>query len=181
MKTVFINLDREFYVNIAKRSALILAMLAVFASVEIYFHWYAGTQNNSAAHSLKSWYLYHDPQNGKAYHRGYMDWDIPAKILGLVAGIILARSRIWPVELVVWAFFLSGGIEALSPIYLAYFPDNRLDMPHSSLGMIAGSGVAFVIGALQCGFFIAIGRVLTAYFIERKSRKTVESKYDTVG
>jgi len=143
-------------------------------------HWYAGTQSSPTAHSLRAWYLQHDPHNGKAYHRGYADWHIPAEILGFLAGIILARSWMWRAELVFWALFLSGGIIAVHPFYLAFFPDNRLDMPHSHIGMIAGGIVAFVIGTLHCGFFIAIGRVLTAYFIERKSRRTVGSKHDTV-
>jgi hypothetical protein len=180
MKIVFIRLDREFYMNIAKRSALILAVFAIFASVEIYFHWYAGTQNTSTAHSLKTWYLQRDSYSGKADLRGYTDWDIPAEVLGLAAGIILARSRIWVVELVFWALFLSGGITALYAFDLAFFPENRLEMPQPGIGMTTGLGFAFVIGALHCGLFIAAGRVLTAHLINRKSNKTVESKHDAV-
>jgi len=180
MKIIFIKLDREFYMNIAKRTALILAVFAVFAAVEIYFHWYAGTQSSSTAHSLRDWYLHHDSYNGKAYHRGYTDWDTPAEVLGLAAGIILARSRIWPVELICWALFLSGGIITLFPFYLAFFPENRLDMPQSSFGLTAGLGISYVIGALHCGFFIAVGRVLTAHLIKRKSRKNIESEHETV-
>jgi hypothetical protein len=162
---------RSALLGFARRSILILAIYAAFATAELCFHWYAGTQSSPTAHIFRAWYLEHDPDNGKPYHRGYMDWDTPTEILGFATGIILARSWMWWAELVIWALFMSGGIIALFPFYWSFFPENRVEA--------AGLGVGFVIGVLHCGFFIAVGRVLTAHLLKRKSHKIIE-KYDSV-
>jgi hypothetical protein len=162
---------RSALLGFARRSILILAVYVAFATAELSFHWYAGTKNSPTAHSFRAWYLEHDPDNDKPYHKGYMDWHTPAEILGIATGIILARSWMWGAELVIWALFLSGGIIALFPFYSLFFPENRIE----TTGLIVG----YVIGVLHCGFFIAMGRVLTAYLLERKSHRIVE-KYDSV-
>jgi len=158
-------LDRRFYMGLVKRTALILAIFAVFAAAELYFHWYAGTQKTSAAQHWKSWYLFVDPQNGKPYHRGELDWNTPGAFLGFLVGIVLARSQIWIIELVLWAMLFSGGILALIPHYLAFFPELDGEMAHATFG------IGYIIGVLHCGFFIAVGRILASHFLDRKSRK----------
>src|SRR5271154_5713693 len=110
-KVIIIPLNRAFYLSFVKRSALILVVFSLFACVEIYLHWYAGTQNTPAAHSLKDWYLRTEFPHGKPsnMNRADADYSFPATILGIIVGIILARSWIWIAELVLWALFFSVG------------------------------------------------------------------------
>jgi hypothetical protein len=148
-----------------RRTAWILAIYAVFAAGAVTLHWYAGTRQSQSAQSLRAWYLEHDQANGKQYHRGYTDWVEPATILGLATGIVLARSWMWGAELALWALFLSGGILALFPFYQRFFPE------------LTGSAnaVGYGLGVLQCGFFLGVGRVLTAYLLERNAQKKLKN------
>jgi len=58
---------------------------------------------------------------------------------------------------------------ALFPFYQKFIPE------------LTGSGTAvgYVLGVLQCGFFIGVGRVLTAYLLERRAQKNV-AKQDSM-
>jgi hypothetical protein len=142
----------------ARRCVVILAFYAVFAVSTVAIHRYAAAGRTPTAQALRRWYLERDPLNGKPYHRGYYDWVIPCEILGIAAGIVLGRSWMWAAELVLWAVVLSAGVMALIPAYQSGF----VELQGSS-----GSATGYVFGTLQCGFAIAVARVLTAHLLNR--------------
>lgn len=160
---IIIFTTRSLVRGFVRRSLMILCVYAAFAALEIWFHWYIGTQNTPSAHSWRDWYFQTDPLNGKPYTRGYLIWERPCVFLGFVTGIILGRSAVWVAELVLWALLLSFGVLALYPAYQQFFPGIKLYSNDLSL--------AFVFGALLCGFFIAVGRIITAHLLERKARR----------
>jgi hypothetical protein len=150
----------------ARRCLVILGLYAVFAAGTLAVHRYAAAARTPTAQALRRWYLQHDPDNGKPYHRGYCDWVMPCEILGVAAGIVLARSWVWAAELVLWSLVLSAGVMALMPAYRSLFPQ---------LQPTSGSIIGDVFGALQCGFAIAVGRVITAYLLTRKKEPVVST------
>src|SRR6266581_4512371 len=98
---------------------VIVAYLAVGVIGDV-LHWYAGTRTTPLAHSLKDWYLYRNPQNGKLTHITDADVIFPAIILGLAVGGITARRS--KVEFVWYVFIFPLGVAALEPIYVSFFP-----------------------------------------------------------
>jgi len=126
---------------------------------QAYLHWYAGTQTDSTAQSMRRWYLSHDPLNGKAYHQGFVDLILPSILLGLAAGWITACT---PKRVLVWSvFLLSIGVVALFPYYAVVIPTPESDewWRHASnetraLALIPG----YFKAALLCLFFGAVGR-----------------------
>ena len=143
---------------------VLVSYLAV-AGTEAYLHWYAGTQDTSAAYSMKAWYSAQDPQNGKEYHSSYVDLILPAILLGLVSGVLTAKQ---PKGVLVWSvFLLCLGLVALMPFYAVVTPtrdsDERWKFASNEV-----RAVALVPGyfktALLCLFFGAVGRGLGQHF-----------------
>lgn len=93
------------------------------SGAEVTLHWYVGAYDFEPAHRLQEKYLYQDPDNGKRYIAGLVDFVIPTVILGLAAGII--GSRWTPGGLAFCVLLLSLGVVVLWPVYEALVP--RLD------------------------------------------------------
>jgi hypothetical protein len=153
---------RSVIIGFARRSILILAVYFAFATVELYLHWYAGTQNTPTAHSLRTWYLQHEQYSGKTINGGSADFYTPATLLGLILGWILARhSR---VELAFWVLFLSGGIVILYPLYVTLFPKGDLEWPDSIIKIIFGFTFKYMTILAVCGIFAFAARRLIRHF-----------------
>jgi hypothetical protein len=139
---------------------VVIAYLAVGAA-DVYWHWYAGTRDTPSAHSLKSWYLYQDPRNGKANHAGLADLICPAVVLGLAAGCATSRQR---QRMLVWsAFLLALGTVALMPLYAAMLPTKESEewWTFASNGVRAVALIpGFFKATLFCLLFGAVGRAL---------------------
>jgi len=142
------------------RSAILKVVIAYLwvGSVDASLHWYAGTQDTPTAHSLKEWYLYRDPQNGKVTHIFDVDILLPAIVLGLAAGGLSARRT--QKDLIWFALLLPAGVVALFPLYAVSFPhEPRIWWLSATNGERAGVLIAsYFKAALFCLFFGGVGR-----------------------
>ena len=138
---------------------LVACVYVAVAGVEVFVHWYAGTQNTRAADSVKEWYLYRSEGNDKPIHAGLLDHIFPAVILGLAVGGVTARRPLR--EMVVCAFLLPLGMVALFPLYETFIPERDWETYWTSqtYGVRAIVFVpAYFKEVLLCLFFGAVGR-----------------------
>lgn len=143
---------------------VVIAYLVV-GGAEVYLHWYAGTQNTSAAHSMKAWYSAQDPDNGKEYHSSFVDLILPAILLGLICGVLTAKQS---QGVLVWCvFLLCLGLVALMPFYAAVTPTRGSDKWWTfasnevrAVALVPGCFKAAMLGL----FFGAVGRGIGQYF-----------------
>ena len=131
---------------------VLIAYLTV-AAAGLGAHWYAGTQDGTAAKTLKDWYLYRSPGNGKLNHITEGDVLLPSLILGLAMGVITSRRS--KAEFAWHVFLVPVGITVLQPLYFKFFSEH----PWWSMNGVERAGALGVAHARALMFVCVAGIV----------------------
>jgi|SRR6185295_8525244 len=101
-------------VSCVGRTLVVLGIFALIASVQILVHWYLASDDSPLAEWMRAAYFRVSP-NGKTTIAGVFDQQLPAIVMGVMAGLILHRC-----EAGVLTLCIIGGAVAMAALPFAY-------------------------------------------------------------
>ena len=103
----------------------IVLSYVVLATAEIGLHVYMGLSDSERAKTIREWYFYRTPYNGKQDVMGLTVFVLPSAFMGFAAGGLGCKWK--PDSIAIGVIALSAGIVVLPPIYASFLPGKPLD------------------------------------------------------